>query len=165
MPTFGGSLRASFRRRPGHSVEALLAEEIARGADQFEFYEAPAGNRAIRESCAPPDRTARRRQTRIAAYGAAGGMATTLLAFLDLPEGVLEYAVDLSPHKLGRWTSGYRLQIFPPDRLDEDVPDYALLLLAWNFEPQVLAQRSLYRDRGGRFLRCRSPKSQSDPLE
>ncbi|MEZ6019201.1 MAG: methyltransferase domain-containing protein [Planctomycetota bacterium] len=42
IPTFGGSLRASFRRgsRPGHSVEALLAEEIARGADQFEFYEA-----------------------------------------------------------------------------------------------------------------------------
>ena len=29
---------------------------------------------------------------------------------------------------------------------------FALLLLAWNFEPQVLAQRSLYRDRGGRFL-------------
>ncbi|MEZ6003201.1 MAG: class I SAM-dependent methyltransferase [Planctomycetota bacterium] len=154
IPTFGGSLRASFRRgsRPGHSVEALLAEEIARGADQFEFYEAfGERSRAIRESLRARLIELHAAGKRIAAYGAAGGMATTLLAFLDLPEGVLEYAVDLSPHKLGRWTSGYRLQIFPPDRLDEDVPDYALLL-AWNFEPQVLAQRSLYRDRGGRFL-------------
>jgi len=78
-------------------------------------------------------------------------MATTLLSFLDLPEGVLEYAVDLNPHKHGSWTPGQRLLIRPVETLVEDGPDVALLL-AWNFADAILEAQRPWRDRGGRFL-------------
>ena len=154
ISTFGGSLRVIFERggRPSNAVEDLLRSEQDRGVDQFAFYEAFAAKaQHIRETLRSRILKARDDGQRVVAYGAAGGMATTLLSFLQLPEGALEYAVDLSPHKHGRWTSGYRLKIYPPEKLDEDVPEFALLL-AWNFEPQVLAQRQIYRDRGGKFL-------------
>ncbi|MBL4769735.1 MAG: class I SAM-dependent methyltransferase [Planctomycetes bacterium] len=154
LDTFGGSIRAYFRRNtaPGQAVKDMLANEIERGVDKFGFYEAFADKaRTIRESLRKCLIELHQGGQRIVAYGAAGGMATTLLSFLDLPEGVLEYAVDLSPHKHGRWTSGYRLEIFPPEKLAEDKPDYALLL-AWNFEPHVLEQRADYRAVGGKFI-------------
>ena len=154
IPTFGGSLRVYFRQGgdPTPAVQAELRTEAMRGVDQFSFYEAFGDrSRHIRETLRARLIELHAQGKRIIAYGAAGGMATVLLAFLDLPPGVLEYAVDLSPHKHGRWTSGYRLQIHPVERMDEDVPDYALLL-AWNFEPQVIAQRGEYLQKGGRFL-------------
>ncbi|MDF1839092.1 MAG: class I SAM-dependent methyltransferase [Planctomycetota bacterium] len=154
IDTFGGSLRAYFRRKGEGSlaVQQMLAKEKSRGVDQFHFYEAFGDkSRAIRETLRATLIELHTEGKRIVAYGAAGGMATTLLSFLDLPEGVLSYAVDLSPHKHGRWTSGYRLEIFPPEYLAEDKPEYALLL-AWNFEPQVLEQRADYRSVGGKFI-------------
>ena len=154
IPTFGGSLRAYFQRggQASAEVQELLQSEKARQVDRFEFYEAFAAKaNHIRETLRERIVAEHAAGKHIVAYGAAGGMATTLLSFLQLPEGALDYAVDLSPHKHGRWTSGYRLLIHPPEKMDVDVPDYALLL-AWNFEPQVLAQRSTYRERGGKFL-------------
>ncbi len=152
--TFGGSLRVYFDRNSQASpaVQALLAEEVERGVDQFQFYEKFGDrSRAIREDLRKQLIDLHTSGKRIVAYGAAGGMATTLLNFLDLPVGTLEYAVDISPHKHGRWTSGYRLEIFPPSRLVEDRPDYALLM-AWNYEPAVLEQCSEYRAAGGKFI-------------
>ncbi len=154
IDTFGGSLRAYFRRSgdPSFAVEEELANELARGVDEFHFYEAFGDrSRTIRETLRARLIELHAQGKSIIAYGAAGGMATTLLAFLDLPEGVLDYAVDLSPHKHGRWTSGYRLQIHPVEKMDADIPDYALLM-AWNFEPQVLSQREAYRAQGGKFI-------------
>ncbi len=154
IPTFGGSLRVLFERqgKPSQAVEDMLRTEQERQVDQFAFYEAFAAKaQAIRSELRQRILDAHGEGKRIAAYGAAGGMATTLLSFLQLPPGVMDYAVDLSPHKHGRWTSGYRLLIHPPEKLDEDVPEYALLL-AWNFEPQVLEQRHVYREKGGKFL-------------
>ncbi|MCA9001591.1 MAG: class I SAM-dependent methyltransferase [Planctomycetes bacterium] len=138
IDTFGGSLRVYFRRggQPSAAVQEILAQEKAQ---------------AIRDTLRARLIELHGQKKRIVAYGAAGGMATVLLSFLDLPEGVLEYAVDISPHKHGRWTSGYRLEIFPPEHLAADRPDYALLL-AWNFEPQVLEQRADFRATGGRFI-------------
>ena len=72
-------------------------------------------------------------------------MATTLLSFLDLPPGTLEYAVDLNPHKHGSWTPGHRLLIRPVETL-EDRPDVALLL-AWNFADAILEAQGAVESR------------------
>ena len=83
-------------------------------------------------------------------YGAPA-KGNTLLSFLDLGPQVIAYIADRSPLKQGRYTPGTHIPVVPPERLLADQPDY-VLLLAWNFADEVLAQQAEYRRRGGRFI-------------
>lgn len=153
-PTFGGSLRVYFERTaaPSEAVHARLAEEERRGVPTTAFYAAFADRvESIKAELCGQLAELRGAGKRLVAYGAAGGMATTLLSYLDLSEAELEYAVDINPHKHGRYTSGSRLEIRPAEVLAEDLPEVALLL-AWNFADEVLKQQASYRERGGQFL-------------
>ena len=88
---------------------------------------------------------------RIVAYGAAGGMATTLLAYLEVDDRLIDYAVDLNKHKQNKYTPVSHLYIYPPSQLLEDMPDY-VLLLAWNYKEEVMQQNQEYRNKGGKFI-------------
>ena len=154
VPTFGGSLRLVIGRREqaDSSVTELLAEERAKGFDELAYYRRFADKtEAIRNELHGHMESLAAQGKRIVAYGAAGGMATTLLSYLDLAPGQLEYAVDGNEHKHGLYTPGLRLKIYPPSRLLEDRPDYALLL-AWNYRDEVLEQNEAYRQGGGKFI-------------
>ena len=63
----------------------------------------------------------------------------------------IEYTVDRSPHKQGRYLPGTRIPIFAPDRVRETRPDY-LLILPWNLRDEISEQMSDIRSWGGKFL-------------
>ena len=154
IPTFGGSLRLFFSRDAGagERVQEMLQAEKNRGVDTFAFYaDFAATVAAIKTELSGILERLRAEGKRVVAYGAAGGMATTLLNYLNLDRNTIEYAVDISHHKHGRYTAGSRLLIHPVEKLLEDRPD-CVLLLAWNFKDAVLAAQAAYRAQGGRFL-------------
>jgi SAM-dependent methyltransferase len=153
LPLHGGSLRwhVSKRREPRDSVERLLATERELGLDGYDYYSAfGARVERLKRDLLALLRSLRAEGARIAAYGAAAKGAT-LLNYVGIDGSLVDYVVDRNDHKQGHLMPGVSLPIHPPERLMEDRPDY-VLLLAWNFKDEILAQQAEYRAGGGRFV-------------
>lgn len=155
LPIHHGQLRASIKRRGegeiDPSVSESLALERARGLDRFSTMQAFGDQvRRAREDLQAALKRLKGEGKRLAAYGAPA-KGNTLLSYLELDPETIRYIADRSPLKHGRYTPGTHIPVVPAERLLEDQPDYAVLL-AWNFEEEILAQQAEYRRRGGRFL-------------
>ncbi|MCX7823945.1 MAG: class I SAM-dependent methyltransferase [Verrucomicrobiae bacterium] len=119
-----------------HSLEGLLplAEQAARQKREL---------RGLLEQL-------KREGKRVAAYGAPA-KGNTLLNYCQIGTDLIAYTVDRSPLKQGLLTPGMHLPIHPPAKLLQDQPDY-VVILAWNFADEIMAQQAKYRARGGRFI-------------
>jgi hypothetical protein len=93
---------------------------------------------------------ARRAGKRIAGYGAPA-KGNTLLNYCGIRQDFIEYTVDRSEHKQGRYLPGSRIPVVAPERIFETRPDY-VLILPWNLRDEILSQMSGIREWGGRFV-------------
>jgi 2-polyprenyl-3-methyl-5-hydroxy-6-metoxy-1,4-benzoquinol methylase len=153
LPIHGGSLRLYVGHEPTRSaaVERLLAEEEQAGLTRGDYYRDFSRRvEAMREELRALLGAWKREGLRIAAYGAAA-KGTILLNYVGLDRAWIDYVVDRNVHKQGRWVPGVRLPIRAPEALMQDRPD-AVLLLAWNFAPEILEQQRAYLEAGGRFV-------------
>ncbi len=155
LPVHHGQLRVAVRRKgegPVHpSVAETLAREEAVGLRRFATYQQFAERaQDIKHDLQRTLKQLRADGKRIAGYGAPA-KGNTLLGFLEIDTALIEYIADRSPLKQGRYTPGVHIPVVSPDRLLADQPDY-VLLLAWNFADEIMAQQAEYRRRGGKFI-------------
>lgn len=157
LPTHGGSLRIFARHSEDHSkpVHARVAElrerEETAGYARMETYsrfteQVKDTKRKLLEFLIQ----ARRSGMKIAAYGAPA-KGNTLLNYCAIRTDFLEYTVDRSPHKQGKFLPGTRIPICSVDQIRRTQPDY-LLILPWNLKDEIMRQNAYIREWGGKFV-------------
>ena len=92
----------------------------------------------------------RREGKRIAGYGAPG-KGNTLLNFCGIRTDLLEYTVDRNPYKQGMFLPGTHIPIKHPETLEQDQPDY-ILILPWNLKDEIVKQLAHAREWGAQFI-------------
>jgi hypothetical protein len=149
----GGSIRTAFRPGGDHGKQptSMMDMERSLGLTSFarwqEFGEAAARNRQELQVMLR-DLTSSGKT--VAAYGAPA-KGNTLLNYCGIGVDLLPWTVDRNPLKVGLFTPGMHLPVFPVETVLERRPDY-LLILPWNFADEIMRQQRAYADAGGRFI-------------
>jgi hypothetical protein len=92
----------------------------------------------------------KRKGKTIVGYGAPA-KGNTLLNYCGVGADFLEFTVDKSPQKQGKYLPGTRLAIKGPEAIDALQPDY-VLILPWNIKEEVMQQMAHIRSWGGKFI-------------
>lgn len=158
LPTHGGSLRVFGRHAENGGlaitdrVGEVLAEERAEGLEDPQIYRGfQAKIDAIRAEFLGFLLAQRQAGKTVAAYGAAA-KGNTLLNYCGVKgTDMLSFVCDLSPHKQGRLLPGSHIPVLAPEALDEQRPDY-IVILPWNLKSEIVQQLSHVRDWGARFV-------------
>jgi SAM-dependent methyltransferase len=156
LPTHGGSLRVfaghmEEQKRVEQRVIELLVGEAADGFSQLETYRSFGERvRRVKRGFLRFLIQAKEEGKSIAGYGAPA-KGNTLLNYCGVRTDFLDFTVDRSPHKQGRFLPGSRVPIHGPDRLRETRPDY-VLILPWNLKEEIMEQMADVRSWGGRFV-------------
>jgi len=157
LETHGGSLRIYACRsdnqacRRTERVAELLAGEKEKGLTRLETYRH--FEKRVQEtkfSILKFMIRAREEGKRICCYGAPA-KGNTLLNYCGIGPEFIDYTVDLSPHKQGRYLPGSRIPILAPERIFETRPDY-LVILPWNLKEEIGEQMAGIRSWGGKFV-------------
>jgi 2-polyprenyl-3-methyl-5-hydroxy-6-metoxy-1,4-benzoquinol methylase len=157
VSTHGGSLRiyaqhAGGGQHPDSSrVADLRSREMGAGFSELSSY------LAFAEEVAKTKRdllafliAAKENGKVIVGYGAPA-KGNTLLNYCGIRTDFLEYTVDRSPHKQGRFLPGVHIPVNVPEKIHQTKPDY-VLILPWNLKDEIMEQMAFIRGWGGRFV-------------
>ena len=156
ISTHGGSLRifachAEDARPLSMRVGALRQKEITAGLDKIETYvtfgeQVKETKRKLLEFLVRAKRTGKT----VAGYGAPA-KGNTLLNYCGVRTDLIDFTVDRSPHKQGKFLPGVHIPILSPEAIKQNKPDY-VLILPWNLKDEVVSQISFIKEWGGQFV-------------
>lgn len=157
LPSHGGSLRIFGRHTENtklevtQRVEDLRNKEIEAGINDLALYQkyeeqVKETKRKLLEFLIEKKREGKQ----VVGYGAPG-KGNTLLNYCGIRQDFLDYTVDRSPQKQGKYTPGCRLPILDPSEIKKTKPDY-ILILPWNLAKEIKDQHSYVSEWGGKFV-------------
>ena len=72
-----------------------------------------------------------------------------LLNYYGLDNSVIDYIVDGTPYKQGKFVPGVNIPIYPESKLLKEPKGTIVLILAWNFKEEIMQK---LKDRGFTFV-------------
>jgi 2-polyprenyl-3-methyl-5-hydroxy-6-metoxy-1,4-benzoquinol methylase len=157
LPTHGGSIRvyahhADDTTKPETPrLSDLRAREIDAGIATMEYYQDfEARVRETKRKLLEFLIEAKRAGKRVVGYGAPG-KGNTLLNYCGIRADFVDFTVDRSPHKHGKFLPGTHIPIHAPEALWDAQPDY-VLILPWNLKNEIMEQLAAIRAWGGQFV-------------
>ncbi len=153
LPTHGGSLRVygchKGKKAISENVAVLLEKE--KPLNDIATYKAynektRKTKRSIMELLLPLKDEGKK----IVSYGAAA-KGNTLFNYCGIKSDIIDYAVDLNPHKQETLLPGVHIEVKSPDEIKETKPDY-IIITPWNLKNEISAQLAYAREWGCKFI-------------
>jgi len=151
IPTHGGSLcvyaqPSGAGRETGPRVDYVLDKEVAAGLNTLDGYDGFAGKVwwakiKLLEFLVKSARDG----FRVAAYGAPA-KGSTLLNHCGVGRDLIEFVVDDSPHKQGKFMPGSHIPIISREHLIQEQPPFTIIL-PWNLEAAIRERNTDYSGR------------------
>lgn len=157
LTTHGGSLRIYAKHEEDGSkpetprVKAVLQKEMATGILKIDYYQNFMQKvNEIKYSLLSFLIEQKKEAKKVAAYGAAA-KGNTLLNFCGIKKDLIEFVVDTSPYKRGKFLPGSHIPVVEEFVLKNRKPDY-IIILPWNIREEIIAQLNYIKTWSGKFV-------------
>ena len=157
IPTHGGSLRIYAGHQGDRSkelspnVEALYEKESAAGMENLSYYfNFQEKANKVKQDLLSFLLAQKREGKKVVAYGAAA-KGNTLLNYCGIKKDLIQFVVDASPHKQGRFLPGSHIAVLDEAEIKITKPDF-VLILPWNIQEEIMQQVDYISEWGGSFV-------------
>jgi SAM-dependent methyltransferase len=157
LPTHGGSLRIYARHDEDDSkpvmlnVEVLLEKEVAKGMVHLDYYlDFQQKADTVKYALLAFLLKQKVQGKKVAGYGAAA-KGNTLLNYCGVKKDLIEFVVDASPHKQGKFLPGSHIPVVKEEEITRLKPD-CILILPWNIKDEIIAQLDYIHAWEGKFV-------------
>lgn len=158
LPTHGGSLRIFAKHFDDQSKEVLSSVnqliniEKKLGIDSLFYYEGFQEKAyKIRDNFISFLIEQKNNKKKVIGFGAAA-KGNTLLNFCGIKgNDLINFVVDSSPYKQGKFLPGSRIPVFSKEKIREFKPDF-IIILPWNLQDEIMYQLDFVKTWGCKFV-------------
>jgi methylation protein EvaC len=157
LNTHGGSLRYHIKRVSNNKfeidnkVKIQLEQELKNGINKYSTY-IKFKNKVInsKKKLKKIFLRLKKKKKKIIGYGATA-KSSTILNYCNIKNETLEYFLDTTPGKIGKYMPGTHISIKGYNRFLLNEADYAFLG-AWNLKEEIFKKEKRYIKNGGKFI-------------
>jgi C-methyltransferase C-terminal domain/Putative zinc binding domain/Methyltransferase domain len=157
IPTHGGSLRiyakhvSDISKKISPNIAKVLGKEVKAGLTNIETYKGfqQKANK-VKNDFLGFLLKAKKDKKRIVGYGAAA-KGNTLLNYCGVKKDLIDFVVDASPHKQGKFLPSSHIPIVSESEIKATKADY-VVIFPWNIKDEIVEQLGYIREWGGKFV-------------
>ncbi len=154
--THGGSMKyfickINDKRKSSKRLFKYLSKEKKLGLNKIDTYKKFANRvQKSKKDLLNLLKTLKKRNKKIISYGATY-KSTTVFNYCKIGTKYLDYVVDTTLNKQGKFTPGQHIPIISPEEGINENVDYAFLG-AWNFKKEIIKKEKKFIKNGGKFI-------------
>lgn len=154
----GGSLKVYWKKKTDkkRKINSSVIKKILKEEEDFGLYDIKTYERfakrveKLKTEVVKKLKDLKKKNKTIVGYGAAA-KANVLLNYFGIDKKTIDYLVDSTPYKQGRFTPGSHIPIYSEDKIYETNPDY-VIIFAWNFAKEIMDKNKKFKEKGGKFI-------------